>query len=179
MAGCCGGLTDAILLEAEIAATRRLDWRMALENMTAVLKSLLRLLCNQLRLMQEGGRGEVDGVGDGALRKRLERSPGGNATHARRHHASPKATDITKTRHLGMSLTPTAVSKLYKKSTESGDGCRRILLQAVLVFKQACIACTTNEAATGSVHLGDSCSIQRSTEVVICQHINNNILSGT
>ena len=77
MAGGCGGLTDAILLEAEIAATRRLDWRMALENMTAVLKSLLRLLCNQLRLMQEGRRGEVDGVGDGALRKRLERSPGG------------------------------------------------------------------------------------------------------
>ena len=26
------GLTDAILPEAEIAATRRLDWRMALEN---------------------------------------------------------------------------------------------------------------------------------------------------
>lgn len=77
MAGSCDGLTEAILLEAEIAATRRLDWRMALENMTTVLKSLLRLLCNQLRLMQEGGRGEVDGVGDGALRKRLERSPGG------------------------------------------------------------------------------------------------------
>lgn len=77
MAGSCDGLTEAILLEAEIAATRRLDWRMALENMTAVLKSLLRLLCNQLRLMQEGRRGEVDGVGDGALRKRLERSPGG------------------------------------------------------------------------------------------------------
>lgn len=77
MAGGCDGLTEAILLEAEIAATRRLDWRMALENMTAVLKSLLRLLCNQLRLMQEGRRGEVDGVGDGALRKRLERSPGG------------------------------------------------------------------------------------------------------
>jgi hypothetical protein len=113
MAGCCGGLTDAILLEAEIAATRRLDWRMALENMTAVLKSLLRLLCNQLRLMQEGGRGEVDGVGDGALRKRLERSPGGNATHARRYYASPKATVLTKTRHLGTSPTPTAASKLY------------------------------------------------------------------
>lgn len=77
MAGGCDALTEAILLEAEIAATRRLDWRMALENMTAVLKSLLRLLCNQLRLMQEGRRGEVDGVGDGALRKRLERSPGG------------------------------------------------------------------------------------------------------
>jgi len=28
----CDGLTDAILPEAEIAATRRLDWRMALEN---------------------------------------------------------------------------------------------------------------------------------------------------
>lgn len=26
------GLTEAILLDAEIAATRRLDWRMALEN---------------------------------------------------------------------------------------------------------------------------------------------------
>jgi hypothetical protein len=35
------GLTDAILLEAEIAATRRLDWRMALENMAVVLKRLL------------------------------------------------------------------------------------------------------------------------------------------
>lgn len=33
MAGGCDGLTDAILLEAEIAATRRLLWRMALENM--------------------------------------------------------------------------------------------------------------------------------------------------
>jgi hypothetical protein len=84
MAGGCDGLTEAILLEAEIAATRRLDWRMALENMTAVLKSLMRLLCNQLRLMQEGRRGEVDGVGDGALRKRLERSPGRKAQPARR-----------------------------------------------------------------------------------------------
>lgn len=36
----CDGLTDAILLDAEIAATRRLDWRMALENMAAVLKRL-------------------------------------------------------------------------------------------------------------------------------------------
>jgi hypothetical protein len=41
MAGECDGLTDAILLEAEIAATRRLDWRMALENMVVVLKRLL------------------------------------------------------------------------------------------------------------------------------------------
>jgi hypothetical protein len=41
MAGGCDGLTDAILLEAEIAATRRLDWRMALENMVVVLKRLL------------------------------------------------------------------------------------------------------------------------------------------
>lgn len=35
IAGGCDGLTDAILLVAEIAATRRLDWRMALENMAA------------------------------------------------------------------------------------------------------------------------------------------------
>jgi hypothetical protein len=41
MAGGCDGLTEAILLEAEIAATRRLDWRMALENMAVVLKRLL------------------------------------------------------------------------------------------------------------------------------------------
>ena len=41
MAGSCDGLTDAILLVAEIAATRRLDWRMALENISAVLKRLL------------------------------------------------------------------------------------------------------------------------------------------
>jgi hypothetical protein len=40
--GRCDGLTDAILLEAEIAATRRLDWRMALENIVMVLKRLLR-----------------------------------------------------------------------------------------------------------------------------------------
>jgi CDGSH-type Zn-finger protein len=39
MAGGCDGLTEAILLEAEIAATRRLDWRMALENMAVVLKT--------------------------------------------------------------------------------------------------------------------------------------------
>jgi hypothetical protein len=42
MSGGCDGLTEAILLEAEIAATRRLDWRMALENMAVVLKRLLR-----------------------------------------------------------------------------------------------------------------------------------------
>jgi hypothetical protein len=36
-----GARVDAILLEAEIAATRRLDWRMALENISAVLKRLL------------------------------------------------------------------------------------------------------------------------------------------
>jgi hypothetical protein len=42
MAGGRDGLTEAILLEAEIAATRRLDWRMALENMAVVLKRLLR-----------------------------------------------------------------------------------------------------------------------------------------
>jgi hypothetical protein len=40
MAGSCDGLTEAILPEAEIAATRRLDWRMALENMAVVLKRL-------------------------------------------------------------------------------------------------------------------------------------------
>jgi hypothetical protein len=40
MAGRCDGLTEAILPEAEIAATRRLDWRMALENMAVVLKRL-------------------------------------------------------------------------------------------------------------------------------------------
>ena len=40
--GRCDGLTEAILPEAEIAATRRLDWRMALENIAAVLKRLLR-----------------------------------------------------------------------------------------------------------------------------------------
>lgn len=39
-AGRCDGLTEAILLEAEIAATRRLDWRMALENIAAALKRL-------------------------------------------------------------------------------------------------------------------------------------------
>jgi len=39
-AGGCDGLTDAILPVAEIAATRRLDWRMALENIAAVLKRL-------------------------------------------------------------------------------------------------------------------------------------------
>lgn len=33
------GLTDAILPEAEIAATRRLDWRMALENMVCASRS--------------------------------------------------------------------------------------------------------------------------------------------
>lgn len=38
--GVGGELTEAILLEAEIAATRRLDWRMALENIAAVLKRL-------------------------------------------------------------------------------------------------------------------------------------------
>jgi hypothetical protein len=41
IAGGCDGLTEAILLEAEIAATRRPDWRMALENMAVVLKRLL------------------------------------------------------------------------------------------------------------------------------------------
>lgn len=40
--GGCDGLTEAILPVAEIAATRRLDWRMALENIAAVLKRLLR-----------------------------------------------------------------------------------------------------------------------------------------
>lgn len=34
------GLTEAILPEAEIAASPRLDWRMALENMVGELKSL-------------------------------------------------------------------------------------------------------------------------------------------
>jgi len=33
------GLTDAILPEAEIAATRRLDWRRALENMVCTSRS--------------------------------------------------------------------------------------------------------------------------------------------
>lgn len=66
IAGGFDGLTEAILLEAEIAATRRLDWRMALENIAAVLKRLLRQLCNQLRLMQEEKRGDVDGVEDGS-----------------------------------------------------------------------------------------------------------------
>jgi len=32
-------LTEAILPEAEIAATRRLDWRMALENMLMTSRS--------------------------------------------------------------------------------------------------------------------------------------------
>lgn len=40
IAGGCDGLTEAILPVAEIAATRRLDWRMALENMAVVLKRL-------------------------------------------------------------------------------------------------------------------------------------------
>jgi hypothetical protein len=35
MTGGCDGLTEAILPVAEIAATRRLDWRMALENIVA------------------------------------------------------------------------------------------------------------------------------------------------
>jgi hypothetical protein len=63
----CDGLTEAILPEAEIAATRRLDWRMALENMVVVLKRLCGWLCNQLRLMQTRKRGDGDGVEDGEL----------------------------------------------------------------------------------------------------------------
>jgi hypothetical protein len=35
------GLTEAILPEAEIAASPRLDWRMALENIFDELKKLL------------------------------------------------------------------------------------------------------------------------------------------
>ena len=58
IAGGCDGLTDAILLVAEIAATRRLD---------RLLKSLFRRLCNQLRLMQVWKRGDGDGVEDGEL----------------------------------------------------------------------------------------------------------------
>ena len=46
-------------------------------------------------------------------------------------------------------------------------------------FDRLYIACTIEEVATGSVHLGDSCSIQRWTWVVIRQHMINNILSGT
>ncbi len=66
IAGGCDGLTEAILLVAEIAATRRPDWRMALENMAAVLKRLLGSLCNQLRLMQVEKRGDGDGIEDGS-----------------------------------------------------------------------------------------------------------------
>lgn len=66
-AGGCDGLTEAILLVAEIAATRRLDWRIALENIAAVLKRFFRWHCNQLRLMQERKRGDGDGVEDGEL----------------------------------------------------------------------------------------------------------------
>jgi hypothetical protein len=40
---------------------------MALENIAAVLKRLLRERCTQLRLMQEGKRGDVDGWRMGAL----------------------------------------------------------------------------------------------------------------
>lgn len=73
----CDGLTEAILLVAEIAATRRPDWRMALENIAAVLKRLLRWHCNQLRLMQEWQRGDGDGVEDGELCREGE-SPAGS-----------------------------------------------------------------------------------------------------
>jgi hypothetical protein len=66
MAGSCDGLTDAILLEAEIAATRRLDWRMALENMAVLLKSRMGQRCTQLKLMQTAKRGDGDGAVDGA-----------------------------------------------------------------------------------------------------------------
>jgi hypothetical protein len=53
------GLTDAILPEAEIAATRRLDWRRALENMFGAQR-LYGRFCNQLR-SQKGRKG---GMGD-------------------------------------------------------------------------------------------------------------------
>lgn len=42
------GLTDAILPVAEIAATRRLDWRRALDHIVMELKKLCKKPCDQL-----------------------------------------------------------------------------------------------------------------------------------
>ena len=57
IAGGCDGLTDAILLVAEIAATRRLDWRMALENMAAAAQEAIVVALQPIEIdagMEEG-----------------------------------------------------------------------------------------------------------------------------
>lgn len=57
IAGGCDGLTDAILLVAEIAATRRLDWRMALENMAAAAQESISEALQPIEIdagMEEG-----------------------------------------------------------------------------------------------------------------------------
>ena len=64
------GLTDASLPEAETAATRRLDWRRALENMADELKRLFVWSCDQLRSIQRGG-GEMGGIRDGSSGEEL------------------------------------------------------------------------------------------------------------
>lgn len=57
IAGSCDGLTEAILLVAEIAATRRLDWRMALENMAAAAQETILVALQPIEIdagMEEG-----------------------------------------------------------------------------------------------------------------------------
>ncbi|KAI1525929.1 hypothetical protein PtrCC142_010290 [Pyrenophora tritici-repentis] len=57
IAGGCDGLTEAILLVAEIAATRRLDWRMALENMAAAAQEAIVVALQPIEIdagMEEG-----------------------------------------------------------------------------------------------------------------------------
>ena len=57
IAGGCDGLTEAILLVAEIAATRRLDWRMALENMAAAAQETIVVALQPIEIdagMEEG-----------------------------------------------------------------------------------------------------------------------------
>lgn len=50
IAGSCDGLTEAILLVAEIAATRRLDWRMALENMAAAAQETISVALQPIEI---------------------------------------------------------------------------------------------------------------------------------
>jgi hypothetical protein len=56
MAGGCDGLTEAILLVAEIAATRRPDWRMALENMAAAAQEACVVTLQPIEI--DAGMGE-------------------------------------------------------------------------------------------------------------------------
>jgi hypothetical protein len=58
IAGGCDGLTEAILPVAEIAATRRLDWRIALENMAAAAQETNVVALQPIEIdagMGEGG----------------------------------------------------------------------------------------------------------------------------